>query len=51
MNYSLTQFVKEAQPNNDMKKSISYIWIDAFDYNHLLLKGEIFENENTRRNY
>ena len=37
--------------HNGMRKSIGYIWIDAFDYNDLLLKGEIFENENTRRNY
>lgn len=37
--------------HNGMKPSIGYIWIDAFDYYNLLLQGEIFENENTRRNY
>lgn len=37
--------------HNGMKPSLGYIWIDAFDYNQLLLQGEIYENEDTRRNY
>lgn len=37
--------------HNGLKPCLGYIWVDAFEYAELLMKGIIFENENTKRNY